>query len=130
MSYSLQVCPACCGTGLVSHAPGRPHGCHTCGGSGVVKMTSSGSGQNPHACGDGGCILLVASAPVETHTNGGCGCLTERMSFDTRARVRQGILWLKAALEAAETRPITLKLRQPREMEFSSVGDEFGGDDD
>ena len=50
--------------------------------------------QNPHACGDGGCVLLVPGVPVGMHTNGGCRCLPLHGDPMTRVRVRKGIRWL------------------------------------
>jgi len=50
--------------------------------------------QNPYACGDGACVLLVPGAPVGMHTNGGCRCIVAIMHPSTRVRLRQGILWL------------------------------------
>lgn len=52
------------------------------------------SEQNPHCCGDGGCVLAVPGIPRRMHTNGGCRCLSARMAPDERVRVRKGIRWL------------------------------------
>ena len=50
--------------------------------------------QNPHACGDGACVLLVPGVPVGMHTNGGCRCIPLRMTPTKRVRLRKGIRWL------------------------------------
>lgn len=59
------------------------------------------SEQNPHACSDGCCVLLVPGVPVGMHTNGGCRCLSLRMTPNTRVRVRQGIRWLAERVPGA-----------------------------
>jgi len=63
-------------------------------------MTATNPKQNPHACSDGGCVLLVPGVPVGMRTNGGCRCIGQRMGPDERVRVRGGIRWLaeRAAL--------------------------------
>lgn len=52
------------------------------------------SDQNPYACGDGGCVLLVPGIPRGQHTNAGCRCIPLRMTPDERVRLRKGIRWL------------------------------------
>ena len=58
--------------------------------------------QNPHACSDGACVLLVPGAPKGQITNGGCRCLPNHMDPDTRVRVRKGIYWLAKRLATME----------------------------
>lgn len=64
--------------------------------------------QNPHWCGDGGCVLLVPGQPVGMHGNAGCRCLTRPAMEDpnTRVRVRKGIRylarWAGAAVQSEE----------------------------
>lgn len=50
--------------------------------------------QNPYACMDGGCVLLVPGVPVGMHTNAGCRCIPLKMTPDERVRLRKGIRWL------------------------------------
>jgi len=50
--------------------------------------------QNPYACGDGGCVLLVPGVPVGMHTNAGCRCIPLKMTPNERVRLRKGIRWL------------------------------------
>lgn len=61
--------------------------------------------QNPYACGDGGCVLLVPGVPVGMHINAGCRCIPLKMTPDERVRLREGVRWLAerlvVALEAA-----------------------------
>lgn len=64
-------------------------------------MSERAEVQNPHACGDGGCVLLVPGVPVGMHTNGGCRCLMLRTTPDQRVRVRLGIRWLAERVAAA-----------------------------
>jgi hypothetical protein len=52
------------------------------------------SEQNPHACGDGGCVLLVPGIPVGMHTNGGCRCMPLKTTPNDRVKFRAGIRWL------------------------------------
>ena len=57
--------------------------------------------QNPHRCGDGGCVLRIPSAPSGMTTNGGCRCLMEPMTPDKRVRVAKGVRWLVDHLDSA-----------------------------
>ena len=59
--------------------------------------------QNPYACGDGGCVLLVPGVPVGMHTNAGCRCIPLKMTPDERARLRKGIRWLAERLSKTES---------------------------
>jgi len=62
---------------------------------------------NPHACGDHGCVLLVPSIPHGMGTNAGCRCLPLRDPLDreTRQRVIRGIRWLTTRIADREAAP-------------------------
>ena len=59
--------------------------------------------QNPYACGDGGCVLLVPGVPVGMHTNGGCRCIPLKMTPDERVRLRKGVRWLAERLSKTDS---------------------------
>lgn len=59
--------------------------------------------QNPYACGDGGCVLLVPGVPVGMHTNGGCRCIPLNMTPNERVRLREGIRWLAERLSKTDS---------------------------
>jgi len=59
--------------------------------------------QNPYACGDGGCVLLVPGVPVGMHTNAGCRCIPLKMTPDERVRLRKGIRWLAGRLSKTDS---------------------------
>jgi hypothetical protein len=58
--------------------------------------------QNPYACSDSSCVLLLPGAPKGMCTNGGCKCLRDCDHPDGRVRVRKGIQWLSQRLAQAE----------------------------
>ena len=58
--------------------------------------------QNPYACSDGGCVLLIPDIPKGQHTNAGCRCIPLTMTPDERVNLRHGIRWL-ATHAAANT---------------------------
>ena len=66
--------------------------------------------QNPYACGDGGCVLLVPGVPVGMHTNGGCRCIPLKMTPNERHRLRKGIRWLAERLSEGEPVKPVLKV--------------------
>jgi len=59
--------------------------------------------QNPYACGDGGCVLLVPGVPVGMHTNAGCRCIPLKMTPNERVRLRKGIRWLAERLSKTDS---------------------------
>lgn len=59
--------------------------------------------QNPYACGDGGCVLLVPGVPVGMHTNAGCRCITRKTTPNERVRLRKGIRWLAERLSKTDS---------------------------
>ena len=72
--------------------------------------------QNPHACGDGGCVLLVPGVPVGMHTNGGCRCMPLKTTPNDRVKFRKGIRWLAEEIERLTTEAAG----------FGTVGTELG----
>jgi len=67
--------------------------------------------QNPYACGDGGCVLLVPGVPVGQHTNAGCRCIPLKMTPNERVRLREGIRWLAERLSKTEGEPVKPSMR-------------------
>lgn len=105
-----EVCPNCEGDGYL-----EDEACQWCDGRAVVptlealdeidRLADENASlrvargqrtmtQNPYACGDGGCVLLVPGIPKGPHTNAGCRCIPLRMTPDERVRLRKGIRWL------------------------------------
>lgn len=82
-------------------------------------------GQNPHACGDGACVLLVPGVPRGMGTNAGCRCLAPRSTPEQRARVRSGIRWLASA--AAPPLGFHLADEQLAELAVRAVSSDASG---
>lgn len=78
--------------------------------------------QNPYACGDGGCVLLVPGVPVGMHTNAGCRCIPLKMTPNERVRLRNGIRWLAERLSKTEGEPVKPVLKVSEDGKSAFLG--------